>query len=713
VSEIEKKPDLKTPKYSLKVELNVLNHLGINLYSNIAAVVSEIVANAWDADAQNVNITISKREGTLTITDDGVGMSRADVNERYLNVGFQRREVIGNFTPGGRLPMGRKGIGKLSLFSAARVVKIYTCADGGEQQAFEMRLADIKKAIEAQSADGKPRSYNPMPIHPIDLKHAHGTTIVLSDLRRGLSHTGSALRRRIARRFGVIGPSTDFRVYVDKVEVTVADRDYFSKLQMIWYFGAESSRFAAECKAKPTSETDDRFLRHAEMRPNILPSGEKIQGWIGTVFEPRQLKDTDDDESINHLVVLSRGKLVQEDILNHVNDGGLYTKYVVGEIYEDHLDIDSADDITTSSRQQLIQGDPRYEELKKFVRSEMLYIETVWGETRRKLSLDTAFKSKAIHAWYVELPKARRKAADKILSTVGDVSVDREEDRYELYEHAILAFETLAVKDRLADLDRLDMTQLGAVAELFAQVDDIEATRYHEITRLRVNTIDRIRQLVDQSAKEKIIQQELFDHLYLLDPSWEQATDEPADIEKSFQKIFQAAKLTDNEKFGRVDIRFKRMSGLHIVIELKKPDRIVSLAELIAQVGKYRSAMEKGLAARALDEAFDIVVVLGRDVRNYDTPAGRQTVRDTLAPHKARVVRYDELIDQAYAAYGSYLNEKDKAGRVLQLVDAIRSEKDQFLKDREEARRQALTELRRQVADEDEKARSAPTSAAS
>ena len=199
-----------------------------------------------------------------------------------------------------------------------------------------------------------------------------------------------------------------------------------------------------------------------------------------------------------------------------------------------------------------------------------------------------------------EVTQATPKGEEKILSAVGDVSVDREEDRYELYEHAILAFETLAVKDRLADLERIDMTHLGAVAELFAQVDDIEATRYHEITRLRVNTIDRIRSLVDQSAKERLIQQELFDHLYLLDPSWEQATDEPADIEKSFKKIFQTAKLTDNEKFGRVDIRFKRMGGLHIVVELKKPDRVVSLPELIQQVGKYRSAMQKGLAARAL-----------------------------------------------------------------------------------------------------------------
>ncbi len=32
--------------YSMSLSLNVLNHLGINLYSNVPAVLSEVVANA-------------------------------------------------------------------------------------------------------------------------------------------------------------------------------------------------------------------------------------------------------------------------------------------------------------------------------------------------------------------------------------------------------------------------------------------------------------------------------------------------------------------------------------------------------------------------------------------------------------------------------------------------------------------------------------------
>lgn len=37
--------------YRMTISRNVLNHLGLNLYSNTPAVLAEVIANAWDADA--------------------------------------------------------------------------------------------------------------------------------------------------------------------------------------------------------------------------------------------------------------------------------------------------------------------------------------------------------------------------------------------------------------------------------------------------------------------------------------------------------------------------------------------------------------------------------------------------------------------------------------------------------------------------------------
>ena len=54
-------------KFVMSLSLNVLNHLGINLYSNIPAVLSEIVANSWDADAETVKIEIGDAPSALSI----------------------------------------------------------------------------------------------------------------------------------------------------------------------------------------------------------------------------------------------------------------------------------------------------------------------------------------------------------------------------------------------------------------------------------------------------------------------------------------------------------------------------------------------------------------------------------------------------------------------------------------------------------------------
>ena len=125
-------------KFKMSIDFNVLNHLGINLYSNIPAVLSEAVANAYDADATKVSIDI--KHDCVIIEDDGSGMTETDINEKYLLVGYQKRSKenpLGVTPIYKRRYMGRKGIGKLSLMSIANVIEVYTCKDG-ENSAFRI-----------------------------------------------------------------------------------------------------------------------------------------------------------------------------------------------------------------------------------------------------------------------------------------------------------------------------------------------------------------------------------------------------------------------------------------------------------------------------------------------------------------------------------------------------------------------------------------------
>ena len=323
-------------KYRMSLSLNVLNHLGINLYSNIPAVLSEIVANSWDADAKNVKITIKDDE--IIILDDGCGMNATDINEKFLFVGYQKRADSVKSPVFERKYMGRKGIGKLSMFSIANEVEVYSrkkTEAGYETNALRMSVEEITKKIKNSVDDSNDSSsYYPDVLEYVDNQIADtGTKIVLKKLKKlTTSLTAEYIKKRVARRFGIIGKEYNFSVWVNEEEVTINDRDYFHKLSYIWYYGNESKKYA-ESSNKAT---------HKELRNNVIDvNGIKysISGWIGSVDASGDLKDGDDN--LNKIVILVRGKLGQEDILAEYSEGGLYSKYLIGEINADFFDEDS------------------------------------------------------------------------------------------------------------------------------------------------------------------------------------------------------------------------------------------------------------------------------------------------------------------------------------------------------------------------------------
>ena len=290
--------------YRMTLSLNLLNHLGINLYSNVPAVLSEAVANAWDADAEHVFINIDKDDGTISITDDGHGMDLNDVNNKYLTVGYRRRdEPNGGVTETlGRAVMGRKGIGKLSLFSISRDISIFTIKNG-ERHAFRLLVDEIQKKIENNEGEYRPTALTKF---PKDLKE--GTRIVLADLKKSLGQTESALRKRLARRFSILGKKHRFSLKINQREVTVADRAYFPKLQYLWHYGPEEDLPLDEAKNLTHHENRANVVKVAEARKGKKPklSTYRVNGWIGTVKESGHLAD--DDDNLNKVVIMEIGR---------------------------------------------------------------------------------------------------------------------------------------------------------------------------------------------------------------------------------------------------------------------------------------------------------------------------------------------------------------------------------------------------------------------
>lgn len=652
-------------KFALTISLNVLEHLGINLYSNVPSVLSEIVANAWDADAERVDVEWDRANGRIVIVDDGTGMTAEEVNGRFLKVGHRRRDDQPGLTKKGRKPMGRKGIGKLSLFSIAGTVQVETARDG-HRSAFVMCLEDVRKKVREEGGTG---TYVPVEIATDGIKFDHGTRITLTDLRhRQTIATSKAVRKRVARRFAVLGDQFGFKVFIDSEEVVPADRAYYDKLQYVWTYGDQTEVLALASKAE---HTDARPI------PDSL-AGLEISGWVGTVKESRQLKDEEGD-NLNRIAIFVRGKMAQEDMLADFSERGVYASYLIGEMRAegmdlyDGLDTEVDEDAATSSRQRLVEDDERYQALKGFLAAELKHIQGRWAELRAEAGAERALEIPAVKAWMEGLKPAVRTKARKWLGKLNRIKMDDLDEQKQLIKHAVLGFEFYRLHENLDALDDIDDDNLFSALEVFQELDGLEANLYGQIVQQRIKVIRTLQEKVDENALEKAIQQYLFDHLWLLDPSWER-TESTEVMETRIQSMFAGidAELSDEERAGRLDIGYRKSAGEHVIVELKRPERKMKKVDLIDQIDKYRTGLKKLLLAQGTPhDPIEIVIVLGKEPKEYADADGKQLITEQLKLSDARIVFYDQLLANAEKSYRDYLTHRGVVDTLGAVIDAI------------------------------------------
>jgi hypothetical protein len=649
----------------MSISLSALEHLGINLYSNIPAVLSEIVANAWDADAHNVRLTIDKAHERITIDDDGVGMNRDAVIDRFLTVGFKRREELGGNTIGGRKPMGRKGIGKLSIFSIAQIAEVYT-TNGKERTAFTMDREVIRKAISGKTQ----KPYKPAELlsWPSDLHK--GTRIVLSCLSKSLSGmTVEGLKRRVARRFAVIGPKFDFIVTVNGTAIGPEDRAYHSAIQYLWTYGAQTE-FVKSCRNLERPHES----RIQAIQADLKKSGISLSGWIGTVSSPSQLKDQEGD-NLNRLAVFMRGKMAQEDILDEFGQKEIYADYIIGELHCEQLDLDDKGDIATSSRQSLKQDDPRFESLRKIVLSELRHIAGKWSDWRRSDGAKTAAAVPAVSAWLQNLQGDTKKKAERWIGRLNTIRSPDESDKKELLKASILAFESYRRKEELDRLENVKDESLEQILSIFQNIDDLELSYYGQIVKLRIQVIRTLQNKLKQNDKELVLRDYIFEHLWLLDPGWERAKgSEHAERQVNEFLKKNSKELKGAEKRSRIDIGYRTTGGKHVIVELKRASIAVPVDDLMKQIRKYRDGARRILEKTTFKSwPIEIICLVGVPPPEWKDASGTgpKGVIDSLNTVDARIVFYDELLTNAQQAYGDYLDEHVKLDKLWGVFEAI------------------------------------------
>jgi hypothetical protein len=105
------------------------------IYPTFVSAFKELVSNAHDADATRVTIRFSSDLRTVTVEDNGKGMTPLEFQDEYIRIGGSVQHRGEDMTDSGRRPIGRKGIGFLAIARYCHQIEILSHADRNDSRA--------------------------------------------------------------------------------------------------------------------------------------------------------------------------------------------------------------------------------------------------------------------------------------------------------------------------------------------------------------------------------------------------------------------------------------------------------------------------------------------------------------------------------------------------------------------------------------------------
>ena len=282
---------------------NIVKHLGVQMYAGRPVpAIAELISNAWDADAINVEVRLpldepwesSNPDHFIEVSDDGNGMTWDMVRDAYLDVGRDRREVEQtDRSSGGRLLQGRKGVGKLAGFGIADIVGIQTVnrdPDPAVRQKtliwFKLDLAELKKAKKGPAPVDLVFA-GPIAQAPAGARKRNGTTVTLRRLHQKRAQNANRFHHSMAQRFLLIGPKFHVRINGDALK----EEDI--KLQWRW---PQTGWLTDEVKGCGP-----------------------VKYWLGFTPEPRKQNEGD----LSGILIYTRDKISQEATFFEISGGVL------------------------------------------------------------------------------------------------------------------------------------------------------------------------------------------------------------------------------------------------------------------------------------------------------------------------------------------------------------------------------------------------------
>lgn len=211
-----------------EVHPSVVYQLGESLISDVVQALIELVKNCYDADATyakviidtlgvvEVNgVTYSSEGGQIIVEDDGQGMTLEDVEAGWLIISNRKKRDLKRArktTPGGRTPLGDKGLGRLGVQRLGENLDIFTKAINESGYHFSFSWLDFETVPKLENVN----------IHLTEIKYQrpHGTKVVVSGLKEPDFWRGQVAIKRLEQELSLmISPYRQIRDFTVAVEV--------------------------------------------------------------------------------------------------------------------------------------------------------------------------------------------------------------------------------------------------------------------------------------------------------------------------------------------------------------------------------------------------------------------------------------------------------------------------------------------------------------
>jgi len=608
------------PKFTMRFEPMTIEHLGTKLYTRIGPVVTELVSNSWDADAEKVEITFPEGEPTeIKIRDYGNGMTSDEVQDAYLLIGRNcRQELSRDVTPKKRPIMGRKGIGKLAVFGIASDVEIRTIKNGNSV-CLKLEFEEMKKWPARSKEPYAPKIIEERCGRTTD---KDGTEIWLTKLHRKTPISSEIMKKELAKRFTVI-EKDDFQVFVNGSQIKPEDRQLKQSCEKVW-------------------EMDE--LPEKDVISEV--QGWKVTGWAGILPIPSTT-----DKGIDIFV---RGKAAE--INSMFNDKSAHNavarNYVVGEIHADFLDSADGEDHIGTARNTVQWGTIPGEMLEKWGQRTVRFVLEQWIKILRDKKEKQVIKTAGFDKWLEGRTGRERTQAMKLVKTIVDDNNIQSESTGPLLDMIKANIEFEAFQDLIDEMEKSG----GSVDLLLKLVGEwriIEAREYLKLADGQLEIIEKLDKFRKEGALEVQHMQPLFEeNSWLINPSWGKVSGQNTYTELLRKNCKEPKELGDVDR--RMDILGYEVGGRINIVELKHPTKTLSRKDL-EQIEKYHDWAKSRLEGSGPDSPRDISALL--IVGQLSTDGAIKEKVKRLAGSDIRVETYADLVVRARKIYGRV--EKD------------------------------------------------------